>query len=143
MSYATEAAAIRTRFNTEWKAAQGFTDAEILTRVKWPNKTFTPPNGLSWVALEILPAGADQTTMGGPGTATFWYDGLIAGQVFVPDNAGDGAARTLAEQFCVIFRSVEAGGIIYDEPYTNTAGSTGNGWYQVNVWAPYRRKTTH
>lgn len=134
MSYASEAAAIRTRFNTEWASA---------TPIAWPNVTFTPPSGEPWVRLSILPAGADQTTMGNVGSATFWYDGTVNVQVFTPANEGDGEARTLAEQVCAIFRSVEAGGIIYDTPYTTPIGNDGSGWFGINVWAPYRRETTH
>ena len=143
MSYATEASTIRARFYSQWKTAQSFSDAQMLTRVAWPNKSFDPPDGLSWVRLEVLPGGAQQTTMGSATTATFEYDGTISVQVFVPMNTGDGTARTLAEQVCAIFRSVEASGIIYDDPYVTTAGETGNGWYQLNVWAPYRRETVH
>lgn len=133
MSYATEATAIRTRFYAQWGST---------TSVAKPNVDFTPPDEESWVRLEIEPSGADQTTMGDAASATYWYDGTVTVQVFTPKNTGDNAARTLAEQVCAIFRNVEADGIIYDTPYTTTAGMTDNGYYQLNVWAPYRRKST-
>lgn len=134
MSYATEANAIRSRFSAAWGTT---------TPVAWPNVSFTPPSGEPWVRLEILPAGSDQETMGAPGAATFWYDGLVSVQVFTPSNEGDGEARTLAEQVCAIFRSVQAAGIIYDTPWITTSGNDGAGWYQLTTWCPYRRETTH
>lgn len=130
MSYDAEATAIRSRFNTLWANT---------TPVAWPNVSFTPPDGEAWVRIGIQPSGADLTTMGG----RVWYDGAAMVQVFVPANTGDGEARALAEQVCGIFRNVEADGIIYDTPYTTTGGTNDSGWFQVNVWAPYRRKTDH
>jgi hypothetical protein len=135
VSYATEAAAIRSRFNTEWGAT---------TSVAWPNVAFTPTTGTPWVRLTILPADAAQTTMGTNGGGVFEYTGLVNVQVFVPENEGDGEARTLAEQVCGIFRGVTAGGITYvgptgEGPYTQTVGNDGAGWFQINVWVPYRR----
>jgi hypothetical protein len=143
LSYATEANAIRTRFNIAWAST---------TPVAWPNKKFDPskvngdpkgadsPTQYPWVRFEILPSDAEQETMGTATTAHFLYDGMVTVQVFVPGNEGDGEARTLAEQACAIFRSVEAGGIIYDTPWITAPGNTDSGWYQLNVWAPYRRE---
>lgn len=134
MSYATEANAIRSRFNAEWG---------VTTPIAWPNVNFTPPSGEPWVRLEILPSGADQITIGASGGRTFRHDGMVTVQVFVPSNEGDGEARTLAEQAAVIFRGVTVGTIRFLAPYTTTGGNDGAGWYQVNVWCPYTRDTLY
>jgi hypothetical protein len=134
MSFATEAATIRSRFNTEWAST---------TPIAWPNVSFTPPSGEPWVRLEILPSGADQTTLGASGNRTFRHDGLVTVQVFVPGNEGDGEARTLAEQAAAVFRGVTVSGIRFGAPYTTTIGTDDAGWYGVVAWCPYTRDSLY
>lgn len=130
MSYADEAAAIRSRFNTEWAAA---------TPVAMPNVAFTPPNDASWVRLTILTAGAEEAALSSGGTQRYRHDGTISVQVFVPANSGDGVARTLAEQACAIFRGETFSGVRCGAPFVTEAGNDGNGWYSLVVWVPYFR----
>lgn len=132
MSFATEANAIRSRFNTQWAGA---------TAIAWPNVSFTPTTGTPWVRLSILPSGADQTEIGD--LRNFRHDGSVLVEIFTPENEGDGEARTLAEQAAAIFRGVTAGGIVYGAPYTTTNGNDGAGWFSVSVWCPYYRDTLY
>lgn len=140
MSYATQAAAIRARFYAGWKAAQGFTDAQMQTRVEWPNSTLTKPaTPASWVRLAILPADAFRADLGE--VKTYRHIGLVTVQVFVPENTSDSAAWTLAEAACEVFRGVSEGGIHYEglrgeAPRIQTVGVK-DGYYQLNVLAPY------
>lgn len=134
MSFATEANAIRSRFSTEWGAT---------TSIAWPNVAFTPTTGTAWVRLSILPSGADQAEIGVAGSRTFRHDGTVLIEVFVPENSGDGQARTYAEQAAAIFRGVTAGGVRYGAPHTVTNGNDGAGWFVVSVWCPYMRDTRY
>lgn len=137
MTYQAEAAAIRTRFSTEW---------DDTTPIAWPNVNFTPPNPPSaWVRFTILPATASQSEIGA--NPLYRHTGFVVIQVFTPDNAGPGEAEQLAEQACGIFRGVTAGGIRYqgprnEAPVVQTIGNDGNGWYQVNARISYTRDST-
>lgn len=140
MSYAAEANAIRSRFSAEWGAT---------TPIAWPNKKFDPlktdagvaRDPAPWVRFSILPADADQTTIGAAGGRTFRHDGTVTVQVFVPDNEGDGEARTLAELAAAIFRGITVSGIRFGAPYVTAPGNDGAGWYQLTAWCPYSRDT--
>lgn len=140
MSVATHAAAIRSRFNTEWGAT---------TPVAWPNAAFTPPNPPNpWVRLTILPATAGQRTLAPVGSRTFRAGGLIVVQVFTPENEGDGENQTLCEQVAAIFRGVTASGIRYagpngESPRIRSIGNDGAGWYQQNVEIPFSADSLH
>jgi hypothetical protein len=67
------------------------------------------------------------------------HDGTISIQVFVPQNSGDGQARTLAEAACSIFRGASFDSIRCAAPYVTEGGLEGRGWYQLNVWCAYYR----
>jgi hypothetical protein len=134
------ARAIRDHFYTGWKVAQGFTDAEMLTRVAWPNKTFAKPNPpASWVRLTILPAAAFLASLGA--ARTYRHSGLVTVQTFVPENTRDKVAWTLAGQAAALFRGVTAGGVHYEglrgeAPRIQVVGNR-DGYYQLNVNAPF------
>lgn len=132
MSNATEAAAIRSRFSTEWSDT---------TPIAWPNVSYTPTPGTAWVRLTILPADASQVELGAVGSRRFRHAGVIVVQVFVPENTGDGTVQTLAAQAAAVFRGVTVGEIRYGAPRVRTVGNDGAGWYQVNVECPYSRDT--
>lgn len=137
MSTTTIANTIRLRFYNQWKALRGFTDAEMVSRVGWPNKNFTPPSGQSWVRYTLLPATAEQETLAEVGGRTFRHGGRLVVQVFTPDNAGDAENNALCEDAAGIFRGVSADGVRYSGPSGQsprivTVGNDGAGWYQQN-----------
>lgn len=129
MSYADEGTAILQRFYTEWAGTTG---------IAVPNKEFEPTADEPWVRVSILGADAALVSSGNTGDRRYRHTGLVSVQVFVPKNTGDGVARTLAEQACAVFRGVTADDVVYGAPYVTPGGTDGN-WYQLNVWAPFRR----
>jgi hypothetical protein len=138
VSNPTTAAAIRSRFNTQWAGA---------TTIAWDNVAFTPPTGTPWVRVSIRPSDAYQASIGTTGARTFRDEGLIFIGVFVPENEGEGEAWTLAESAADIFRGVTAAGVVYsgpagDAPRVEVLGPDGSGWFQVQVRVYYRADQT-
>lgn len=142
MSFATHAAAIRSRFNTQWAST---------TPIAWPNASYTPTPGTAWVRLTILPATAKHQGLAVGSSATgsrrYREGGLIVIQVFTPENTGDGANQTLCESVAAIFRGVTADGIRYsgpgaESPRVRSVGNDGAGWYQQNVEVSWSADST-
>ncbi len=143
MSFATIAAAIRSRFNTQWGST---------TPIAWENVNYTPVTGTPWVRLTILPATARHAGLAVGSSATgnrrYREGGLVVVQVFTPENEGDGESATLAEAAAAVFRGVTASGIRYsgprgEAPRIRTVGEDGEGWYQRNVEVPFEVDSTH
>lgn len=99
--YAGACAAIRQRFEDNWKVGESW-----LTPTRFVNDT--QGNGLplqdgagiavAWVFFEIVHNGSYIIGSGTPGQQTIVYDGFIKGHVFVPINSGltDGLPKAVA-----------------------------------------------
>ena len=148
MSFAALSTTIYRRFYQEWQALRGFTDAQMTTRVSWPNVNFTRPANASWVRYTNLPASSSQATLGPFGGRTYRTRGLVIVQVFTPDNSGAPENNALCEDVISIFRGVTADGVRYsgpqgEAPRVRSVGNDGSGWFQQNVECPWMGDAFH
>lgn len=115
-NYAGACAAIRQRFEDNWK-----TDGVLDTPVDFVNESGAPAvdpatsNPIPWVFFEIVHNGSYIIGSGTLGQQTIVYDGFIKGHVYTPINSGldDGLAKAVAigEMFRnkVFYNDVTAG----------------------------------
>ena len=113
--------AIENRFLTNWSA----------TPVAWPNVPFPPP-ATAWVRLSLLDGQAGNETLAN-GVA---YPGVIDIGVLVPESAGAGQARTLADQAAAIFNNQRFGGVACRAAYATVIGAA-DGWWRMTVTVPF------
>ena len=105
------------------------------TPICWPN---TPPlesTGVPWVRFAVIETGDTTeyvTTGGGPVIP----GGLVVVQVFAPSGEGDGDASALADQIAALFRGYSSGGLFCGKIRRSVVG-TNDGWYQINISAPW------
>jgi hypothetical protein len=128
MSFVSQQNEIRTRFNAQIGS----------TPVAWPNVTYTPTIGTSWVRFQVLDGETEQVDFGAS-TKSFRSMGIISVQVFAPDNTGETAALTIADTVAGIFRNWCGATVRCRAASIKDIGPDGNGWYQVNVSAPFQR----
>lgn len=130
MSYQTENNELRARFNTQWGDR---------IPVAWPNASFTPPNPISpWCRFSITEGESQRTTFGA-NTNNVRHTGIIYIQIFTPSNTGDGVALQRADEAAGIFRKWCGTNITCRDASIKVVGSTGDGWYQINVSIPFIR----
>jgi len=122
-SYAL-ANAIRSRFKALVQDTQ-------TVAVLYDNEPEDPPDDAQWIRLTILDGPTRQAEMGGAQT-TYRTTGLAVAQVFAPMDAGDGAARQLADVIVAAFRAVTVSGITFRAPSVGPVGADGK-WWQLNV----------
>ena len=130
---------LRSRFATQWKSANGYTDAEMEARVQWPNKNLAPPEEVEWVRFGVRHSGADRMNPGPDPVRR--HDGTVVIEVFVPADQGDGALDDLCDAAAGIFRDYTGQqGLRMGSPYVVEVGRDG-GWYKKNVLIPFVRDT--
>lgn len=128
MSFTAQQNELRTRFNAMIGS----------TPVAWPNVTYTPTQGASWVRFQVLDGEMKQFELG----ATLKGHrnmGIISIQVFAPLNAGETAALTLADTVCGIFRNWSGATVRCFAASIKDVGPDVSGWYQINVTVPFVR----
>jgi hypothetical protein len=71
------------------------------------------------------------------------HPGLVVVQLFAPTNKGDAVALGLADELLAVFRhqrvAFSGGSMLFRTPYASVVGTTDDGWFQVNVTAPFIR----
>lgn len=118
-------------FKSQWAAGPN-------TKVAFQNVEFNKPkNGESWVRFNILQGGGNQASIGAA-VRQYRHVGVITVQVFVKENGGSRAAKSLCDSAGNIFRgkSFEDDNIVCRAPGITEVGSD-DGWYQVNVDIPF------
>ncbi|MCW2309725.1 DUF4128 domain-containing protein [Rhodobium gokarnense] len=135
MTFASERAAIETRFNTEWTTGS---PAALRTPVGWDAQTFEPPTDESSVRLTILNGDGINQSMGDPGNNAIRYAGVVMIQVFTPGGQGSAAARALVDLIEPIFTNWRSGNILFRTMNVGTP-DTSPPFYMVPVSFPYQR----
>lgn len=130
MSYQTQQEELRTRFYDAWAAR---------IPVDYPNLEFTPPTPPApWCRFRVIGGDSEQTTIGAA-TNNFRNAGIIAVQVFVPINTGDDLAYQHADAAGDIFENWCGTNITCRAKQVKEVGPDGLGYFQVNVFIPFRR----
>lgn len=139
MSYASERAAIETRWFTQW-VSNG--SPRTPTRVE-SLPGFVPPSGAPWAALYILGGESQQASVGAPGS-NFWRTASsIVVQLYTPmvDTSGIVAARrldALADAAIPIFRGVTLDNLRFGAPWRGPSQSD-DPWLMCTVTTPIWR----
>lgn len=132
VGYEAEASLIRARFEEQW-------DPRV--PVNYPNMPDNKPAArTAWLRLSILPTDARVASIGGP-AVRYRHDGDIIAEIHAPENQGSGPALALADDVCAAFRAWRSGELIAWAPRVVVVGNR-DGWYVVNVIAPYQRDET-
>lgn len=92
----------------------------------------TPP----WSRLSVLPGGAEQASIGSPGSNRFRSRGVVVVSLFVPYNEGDDALVMAADAVAVAFRVRTVGSVVFQTPKPVRVGRSGD-WWQWNVVCPW------
>lgn len=134
MSYKTEGDAIEQYFTTAWGAT---------TKIKYDNVKWEEPKADdSWVSLSLTNDAADVISVNP--TALYRFPGVVIVQLFRKEGKGTGPLDALADQVMTLFRHkvlalpASEGYIHFKVPYKRRVGLA-NGWFQVNVVAPFSR----
>lgn len=115
-TYAAQGQTIRSRFFANWAT----------TDIAWPNRKYTPTQGVAWVRLTVRDGNAIQHALLGQRRAL----GVVLVEIYTVDGTGDGTARTYADSICNIFRRIEVDGILFREPMAYESASQEPGWYR-------------
>ncbi|MCP4660986.1 MAG: hypothetical protein GY856_36760 [bacterium] len=115
---------IRSRFATQVETAES-------VAVLYDNEPQDPPDDEQWIRFSILDGRTNQAEMGGNQT-TYRTSGVAIAQIFAPMQAGDGAARELADVIVAAFRAVTVSGVVFRAPSVGPVGAEGK-WWQLNV----------
>ena len=126
MSAATKHAAIRAYFASRW------TSLGDGTTVVYENLNYTPTTDTAYIAFGIRPV---ESAWVSPG----WADsiGAVVIAAMTPANEGPEAAEELAATIATCLGRQKDSGVQFDQATVENIGPDGQGWYQVNVRAPY------
>lgn len=134
-----------------------WSDAGGKTPVASPGQAFDPKNavhtapftpGGAWVRWKIgaSPFGGGVTVAKGNGTERDYY-GVVMAQIFVPEGSpqaistGAGRAAELADLWSAQFDNLgQVNGISFQPPGGVEHVGSADGWYQINVNRPFRRR---
>lgn len=114
-----------------------FTDNWPYTSIAYQNVNFNPEALDEWVRISVLPASANQISLGS--NPYFRYRGVVAIQIFTKPGIGSRRSTELADYITSLFRSKNISGIQFGVPEAHRMGAV-NGWYQVNVNCSYYRE---
>lgn len=117
--------------------------AELITPILWPGINSTVPTDSSGkpanhVMFFITNGGSRQISTGAD-TNIFRHVGLVSCKIFCVTGRGEVEAKEYADKFCNIFRGYSASGLRFQAPYSVVIGDDGNGFYQINAFAPFER----
>ena len=130
MSYSQEGLELQGRFETEWAER---------TLVAYPGFIFDPPSPpVEWCRFGIINSEGQQVDFGA-NLKNHRYPGLIFVQVFIPMDEGDALALQRADEVASIFHRWRGTNITCKTASVRRIGSTGDGYYQVNVFIPFVR----
>lgn len=128
MNLETATATIRAYFAAQWAG---------LTTVAYDDVKFDIPNGATWARLTIRHSYGYQASIGSPGANRFRSIGTVIVQVFAPEGNASKDARAKADAALEIFRGLSHQGIDFYDAYAREIGNA-DGWFQINVIAPFR-----
>lgn len=115
--------------------ATGWADA---TEIAWPDVEFTVPNAETWVRFNCAENDGSQVSMGSPGNNRFRHFGIVTIQVFAPRNQAGADAREKAAAALAVFMGQQTtNGVTFQGCYARQVGNDENGYYQINVFAPF------
>lgn len=133
MNYKEADAAIKKYFAEQWNNA---------TIVAYDDVKFTPPNGQTWVRVNIAFADGYQASTGAPGANKFRKEGIVTVSVFHPDgHAGIEAMQTADLVMNVFEAKPRIEGILFKDVRAVNVGPDGSGWYQINIKAEFQFDT--
>lgn len=122
-------AEIRDFFADGWASA---------TEIAWPDMEFNIPDDATWVRFNCQENGGRQVAMGDPGNNRFRRFGIVTIQVFQPAGTASQDARTKAAAARDIFTGNQtSNGVVFYDVSAQQVGNDGNGFYQINIFAPF------
>lgn len=112
-----------------------------LSRVKWQNVPFNQPSNQSWVALETLPGGGNQASIGD--SPLYRYAGIIQVTIYTLPDTGTNASLVIADNVEAVFRSKQlsngnSGTITTRTPFQTYLG-VADGWDRRVISVAYQR----
>lgn len=129
MNFIEAEAEIRKFFNDAWAGA---------TAIAWPDLKFAIPDRENWVRFDCAENDGQQVSMGSPGSNRFRHYGIVTIQIFQPQDQGSKDARQLASNALGVFMgAVTTNGVHFQDVQGRQIGNDGNGFYQINVVAPF------
>ena len=120
-------------------AVRGRWGTEVTTALSIPTQHDNfdiGPQTATWARLTLQPANSEQLELGAPGTRTFRTIGRFVASLFIPLNAGDATALSLADSISASFRAQTVAGVTYLTPTVSAVGRSGD-WWQVNIDIPF------
>jgi len=110
-------------------ASMIFANWSTVTEIGWPNTTYIPPEGGTWIEPKIQTSEPIIGELGTIGVSV--RPGVLSISVFTPPNSGTKIAIDYAQRLEALFRRAEMEGIIFNEPYSTDMGLNENGYYQI------------
>ena len=130
MSLSTAIGAIKSRWVSQW----GNT-----TPTAYENSIYNAVPGTSWVRLTVRPGASSQISLGAPSLDR--HAGIVFVQIFTPLSQGAERSNWLADRAIPVFRKVNLNAsdcsVTFHVPYSISAETGGDDWFQVNVLCPY------
>lgn len=130
MGYKDERRIIESRFKTLWADR---------TPVAYADVPYVASAIVPWVHLVGLPGGAEQASVGDPGSNLTRSAGVVTVRVHTPGGQGTDLVRELADHVCDIFRSVTVENIRFMIPYASDSSEQGSSWVSWTVFCPFSR----
>jgi hypothetical protein len=130
MTYATDGAAIRQRWEAQWPGS----GSPVIPYCFMDTK-YDPPKDKPWLRLSVLTGAEGQVTMGK--TRRFRKAGIVDVGIFVPVGSGDGLPKQVADRVAAIFRGRTVAGIIFRACSLERVGVDGP-WVQWTCTVPYQ-----
>lgn len=126
---------IRKFFDAAWTVAFPVPNTPVIS---WPDIEFTIPEAQTWVRFNCQENDGRQVSMGDPGNNRFRRFGIVTIQVFEPQGNTGKDARVKAAAARDLFTGAQTtGGVTFYDVYARQIGNDGNGYYQINVFAPF------
>jgi len=142
MSYDEERKLITQHFVTKWEAGSN-------TKIRRENDSWDAEESVkgenSWVSITIVTGPGDQIEL--RENALHRYTGSVIIQIFTKMGVGSGLSGRLADEVITIFRretlKIGNASIRFLRPPTLVKVGDAEGWFQVNVAAPFIRDSYH
>lgn len=125
--------ALATYFKDNWASR---------TPVAWPNESFTPSTGVTWVRFTVLFSDVNRALITGSRDKGTMIHGLIVLQVFTPSGSGDSDISSLLDAASDLLkeRRIEVSEgkapLITKVPEPQIVGDS-SGWFQINLTTPF------
>lgn len=144
MRYSEITTALRTYIDNQWQAinAQWTTDDIANVSIEFPNTSIAPATGDLWIRFSFMFANAVQTVITGDVQTGDTIEGLLAFQIFIPQNTGDADTRRITDALILVCQGKDIEVTGSPQPITtglNQVTEVGptKSWYQTNVYFPF------